>query len=120
MDEPDLDRPGRPLIARLQHEDGSYSPFEIAQTVRQNLQELATVCGDCEHVTREACERAGLDWRDWGYFVLEMLEHQQLMEDHMLAFETRHEAEHGVPAPGMAELRARLRKDRFGLTHLIE
>jgi hypothetical protein len=38
----------------------------------------------------------------------------------MASYETRHEAMYGVPGPGMAELRARMRKDRFGLTHLDE
>jgi hypothetical protein len=56
MDEPNLDRPGRPLIILV---DGT--PHEVEQTVRQNLADLATACGDCENVTREACERAGLD-----------------------------------------------------------
>lgn len=96
------------------------SPLEIEQTVRQNLQDLATAYGDCENVTREACEQAGLDWRDWGYFIVEMIEHQRWTDEHMLSYETNYEAVHGEPAPGMAELRTRIRKDRFGLTHLDE
>jgi hypothetical protein len=118
MTEPDLDRPGKPLIARVQHDDGTWSPLEIEQTVRQNLQDLATACGDCEDVTREACEQAGLDWRDWGYFVVEMIEHDRWTREHMLAYETNYEAMHGEPAPGMAELRARMHKDKLGLTQL--
>ncbi len=99
--EPDLDRPGL-----------------YGQTVRHNLQDLATACGSEEDVTREACEAAGLDWRDWSYFVLEMIDHDRWTDAHMASYEANYEAKHGVPAPGMAELRARMRKDRLGLRHL--
>jgi hypothetical protein len=101
--EPDLDRPGL-----------------HGQTVRHNLQDLATACGSEENVTREACEAAGLDWRDWSYFVVEMIEHDRWTDAHMLSYETNYEATaaHGVPAPGMSELRERMRKDKLGLTHL--
>src|SRR6266508_6035064 len=114
-DEPDLDRPGKPTTILV---DGI--PIEQEQTVRGNLQDLATACGSEENVTREACEAAGLDWRDWGYFVLEMAEDQRWTDEHMLAYETNYEATHGVPAPGMAELHARMRKDRLGLRHLYD
>jgi hypothetical protein len=120
MDEPDLDRPGKPLIAKVEHDDGTWSPLEIEQTVRNNLQDLATICGDCENVTREACEQAGLDWRDWSYFVVEMIDEQRWTDKHMASYEANYEAMHGVPAPGVKELRARMRKDRLGLTHLDE
>lgn len=115
-DEPDLDEPGRPLIARLQHEDGSWSPLEIDQTKRNNYQDLATACGGCENVTREACEAAGLDWREWGYFVVEMLEHQKETEEWKLAYETYYEAMHGEKLRGLPPMR----KDRLGLLHLKE
>lgn len=118
MDEPDLDAPGQPQIATVQHDDGTTSPFEIEQTKRANYQYLATACGDVENVTREACEAAGLDWREWGYFVVEMVEHERWTDEHMLAYETNYEAMHGEPVPGMAELRARMRKDKLGLTYL--
>jgi hypothetical protein len=47
-----------------------------------------------------------------------MIEHERWTAEHMLAYETNYEAIHGEPVPGMAELRARMRKDKFGLTHL--
>jgi hypothetical protein len=103
MSEPDLDRPGL-----------------YGQTVRHNLQDLATSCGSEEDVTREACEEAGLDWRDWSYFVVETIEHDRWTDEHMASYEANYEAKHGNPAPGMAELRAHLRKDKLGLTHLVE
>jgi hypothetical protein len=62
--EPDLDRPGKPTIYLL-----GGQPIEMEQTVRNNLQDLATNCGGEEKVTQQACEAAGLDWRDWCYFV---------------------------------------------------
>jgi hypothetical protein len=49
-----------------------------------------------------------------------MIEHQRWTDEHMASFVANHEAVHGVPAPGMAELRARMHKDRLGLTHLDE
>ena len=113
MNEPDLDRPGWPGIILV---DGV--PVEDEKSVRQNLQDLATACGSEENVTREACEAAGLDWRDWNYFVLEMIEHDRWTEEHMVAYETNYEAIHGEPPPGMRELRERMRKDRLGLSHL--
>ena len=63
-------------------------------------------------------EEAGFDWRTWNYFVLEQVEHQRWTDEHMASYEANYEAMYGEPAPGMAELRARMRKDRFGLTHL--
>lgn len=119
-DEPNLDEPGKPMIVWVEHEDGSRSPIESAQTKRDNYIDLATACGSEEAVTPEACEAAGLDWREWCYFVLEMHDEQAFMDEHMLAYETNYEAMHGVPAPGMAKLRARMRKDRLGLSHLDE
>jgi hypothetical protein len=113
MDEPDLDRPGWPTMILI---DGE--PRELEQTVRQNLQNLATACGSEENVTPEACEKAGLEWRDWSYFVVEMLQHQRWTAEHMASYEANYEAVHGEPPPGIAELRARMRKDNLGLRHL--
>jgi hypothetical protein len=112
--EPDLDRPGQPHVGS--HGDGS--TFEIEQTVRDNCAELASLAGEVEDVTQEMCVTVGIDWRDWSYYVVEMIQHDRWTDEHMLAYETHHEATYGVPAPGMAELRARMRKDRLGLTHL--
>jgi hypothetical protein len=114
MDEPDLDRPGQPHIGTR----GDVTPFEIDQTVRENCAELAGLAGEVENVTQELCARVGIDWRDWGYYVLELVEDDRWTDEHMLTYETRHEAAYGTPAPGMAELRARMHKDRLGLTHL--
>jgi hypothetical protein len=118
MDEPDLDQPGKPLTAWAVQDDGTKVPFEIPQTLRNNLQDIGTRYGDCEKVTRQVVEEAGFDWRTWKYFVLEQVEHQRWTDEHMASYEANYEAMYGEPAPGMAELRARMRKDRFGLTHL--
>src|SRR4029450_10388857 len=99
MDGPNLDLPGKPMIILV---DGA--PVEVEQTKRQNYQDLATACGACENVTEEASKAAGLDWREWSYFVLDLLEDQQFTEEHMLAYETNYEAIHGAPPPGVAEL----------------
>lgn len=113
MNEPDLDRPGKPRIIVV---DGT--PIAEEQTVRDNLIELASACGTEENVTPEACAAEGLDWRDWGYFVVEMIEDRRYTDEHMASYEANYEAKHGKPPPGIAELRARMRKDRLGLTHL--
>jgi hypothetical protein len=47
-----------------------------------------------------------------------MIDEQRWTDEHMASYETNYEAMHGVPAPGMAELRARMRKDKYGLRHL--
>jgi hypothetical protein len=104
--EPDLDRPGNPLL------DGT------EQTVYDNIMELANAAGKEENVTREICESVGIDWRDWKYWIVDLHEDWRLTDERMLSYEANYEATHGVPAPGMAELRARMRKDSLGLTHL--
>ncbi len=57
--EPDLDAPGKPLKARIVHDDGSWSPHLIEQSKRENYADLATVCGGADKVTPEAVEAAG-------------------------------------------------------------
>jgi hypothetical protein len=46
-----------------------------------------------------------------------MTDTQQWTADHVLAYETNYEAWHGEPPPIIAELKARMRKDKLGLRH---
>jgi hypothetical protein len=112
MDKPDLDRPGRPMTILIDDR-----PTDVEQTVRQNLQNLITAGGSEENVTPEALEAVGIDPRDWAYFVVEMIDTQRWTADHVLAYETNYEAWHGEPPPVIAELKARMRKDKLGLRH---
>jgi hypothetical protein len=111
--ERDLDEPGLPMKAWYQHEDGTRMPFLIEQSKRNNFQDLCTIMGGEDKVTREAVEAAGYDWRDWAEFVLEMLDHQRDTQDIMASEVARIEAATGgkVEPP-------KLEKDRLGLLHL--
>jgi hypothetical protein len=113
IDEPDLDAPGKPLIAQLKRDGGTLVPFEIEQTKRNNYQELCTVMGGADKVTRNAVEAAGLDWREWGYFVVEMLEDQRDTQEHITSEVARIESATGEKI----ELPETVR-DRLGLLHL--
>jgi hypothetical protein len=51
--------------------------------------------GGEDKVTRKAVEAAGLDWREWGYFVVEMHEHQRDTLEHMTSEVARIESATG-------------------------
>ena len=108
QDEPDLDAPGQPLIAKL---DGADYPIE--QTKRDNYVGLCTAMGGADKVTPESIAAAGLDQREWSYFVVDMLEHDRDLWEHMTSDVARIEANTGekVDLP-------KLEKDRLGLLHL--
>jgi len=99
--EPDLNRPGNPRGTE-------------EQTVWDNCMELADAVeargGKVEDVNRERCESAGIDWRDWGYFMVAIAEEERWTDLQMLEYETNYENTYGVPAPGFAELRARMKR----------
>ena len=113
MPDPDLDEPGLPMKAWYVHEDGTRSPFLLEQSKRNNLQDLCTIMGGEDKVTREAVEAYGLDWRDWVEFVLEMLDEQADTQDIMASEVARIEA-----ATGEKVELPKLVKDRLGLLHL--
>ena len=71
--------------------------------------------GGEENVTREAVEAAGLDWREWNYFVLEMLEDQRDMQEHIASEVARIEA-----ATGEKVNLPKLVKNRHGLLYLAD
>jgi hypothetical protein len=61
-------------------------------------------------VIRKAVEAAGLDWREWGYFVVEMHEHQRDTLEHMTSEVARIES-----ATGEKIELPKLEKNRLGL-----
>ncbi|MDQ3996525.1 MAG: hypothetical protein M3303_05855 [Gemmatimonadota bacterium] len=72
QDEPDLDAPGEALDREDQGRRRITRDYPIEQTKRANYQDLCTIMGGEDKVTRKAVEAAGLDWREWGYFVVEI------------------------------------------------
>jgi len=115
LPEPDLDEPGQPLQGWIQHDDGTRTPYPFPQTKRNNFQDVCTVMGGEENVTRKAVEAAGLDWREWGYFVVEMLEAQADLREHIASGAARIESATGrnVELPKMV-------KTKHGLLRLAE
>jgi hypothetical protein len=69
--------------------------------------------GGEDKVTRKAVEAAGLDWREWGYFVVEMHEHQRDTLEHMTSEVARIES-----ATGEKIELPKLEKNRLGLLYL--
>ena len=66
--EPDLDRPGKPLIAKVQHEDGTWSPLEIGQTKRDNCAAAAAEAGGLDNVTDAHLAKWDLTRSDYNEF----------------------------------------------------
>ena len=80
--DPDLDEPGEPIHASLELEDGTRKPYDIPQTKRDNCIALAARAGGEQHVTRSMVEaHPYLTWRDFNYWIIELLEHQEKERD---------------------------------------
>ena len=90
-------------------------PFPIPQTKRNNYQDLCTIMGGEENVTREAVEVYRLNWREWTEFVLEMHDHQRDMREHVASGVAKKEAATGekVELPNLV-------RNRLGLLQLAD
>jgi len=111
--EPDLDAEGKPLMGKIEAAPGVWRDYPLAQTKRDNYIDFCVTMGGEDKVTREAVEAAGLDWREWGYFVVSMLEHQRDTQEHVISEVARLEA-----ATGKKIELPKLIKNRLGLLRL--
>ena len=80
--EPDLDRPGKPLIAKVQHEDGTWSPLEIGQTKRDNCAAAAAEAGGLDNVTDAHLAKWDLTRSDYNEFRMHHAKALQVLEQH--------------------------------------
>ena len=79
-DEPNLDGPGRPLITRLQHEDGTWSPHEIPRRKLDNCADAAFEAGGLDKVTPEILERWSVSKAEYATFAMDKVKAHQGLE----------------------------------------
>jgi hypothetical protein len=80
--ESSLDQPGKPLDGKLLRSDGTWSPFQIAQTKRQNCAEAANQAGGLDKVTDVDLANWDLTRSDYNEFRMDHAEALQLIELH--------------------------------------
>ena len=111
-DEPNLDEPGKPEIAWIEHEDGTRSPFEIPRSKFENCQNLMGEIRD-RLPTDEELARWQLTRREYEHFIMDIHDSESDTLDAMAALEARIEQNTGEKVK-----RPELEKDRLGFRRL--
>jgi hypothetical protein len=108
--EPNLDEPGIPLLARNERGD---VVAEIPLTIRQNLADLVTQRGGLDHITDEDLATLGYTRRHLVCFILDLHDEQQDTQEHIAS-----EVAHIEAMTGETVRMPELVKDRYDLLHL--
>jgi hypothetical protein len=80
MSESDLDQPGKPLDGKTVNADGTWSPFEIPQTKRDNCASAAAEAGGLDKVTPELLAKWQVTKAEYAEFAMNHVKALNAME----------------------------------------